>query len=322
MKKRFFFVLLLFFCASVVRAANPEITVRYSDSPGLLRIVFEGMDDDFLKETKVYQSYSLLKIEFPAEFSIQQGKENDRFDVSKRGKSLFVNIVGLQNIKHFTLSDPPRLVIDASVKGGAKPALESRKKEAVEPSGISGRKIVLDPGHGGYDIGIVGSDYKEKEIALSLAGTVGYVLRKGNAEVASTRSSDRYFSIRERQETVYKENPDLFISLHVSSSQDFFIYYPNMDDVSDTAAQYELMYRQARFVQKSQLFAEAIAKALRKEMKRNVVVHRLPLSLLSGINAPAVLIETPDGKYFEYSQSDRAKIANGILKGIKEYGKE
>lgn len=322
MKKRLFSLLIILSLSSVAFAAGPEISIRYSESPGLLRIVFEGMDDEFLKGTNVYQSYSLLKIEFPAEFTIQSFKETTRFDVSKRGKSLFVNITGLKDIKYFNLSDPPRLVIDANIKGGAEPRGEDRKKEAPQPSALSGTKVVIDPGHGGYDIGIVGSDYKEKDIALAIASTIKFVLKKANVETASTRSSDKYYSIRERYETVYREDPDLFISLHVSSSQDFVIYYANMDEVNDVSAQYELKYRQARFLQQSQLFAEALAKALRKKVKRNVVVRRLPISLLAGISAPAVMIETPDGKYFEYSQSDRAKIANSVLKGISDYGKE
>lgn len=322
MKKVFYLAVLVLIAISPVYAENPEISIRYSDSPGLIRIVIEGMNDEFLSGTKVYQSYSLLKIEFPSEFSFKTAEESKQFDISKRGKSLFVTVAGLQSIKHFTLSDPPRLVIDASIKGQGEVSPKPKKQESSDSDGLSGKKIVLDPGHGGYDIGIVGSDYKEKDIALLVAGTIRNSLKKAHADVSLTRSIDKYYSISERYGSVYNERPDLFISIHISSTPDFVVYYANMDEVSDVAANFELKYRQARFVQRSEKVAGSVARSLRESMKRNVIVRKLPVSILSGVNAPAVLIEMPDGKFFEYSQADRGNIANAVVKGIVEYGRE
>jgi N-acetylmuramoyl-L-alanine amidase len=322
MKKILVLLLLALVSASPVYAEIPQISLRYSESSGLVRMVIEGSDQDFIKDARTYQSYSLLKIEFPNEFSFVPVKKSDRMDVSQRGKSLFINISGLKSIKMFTLANPPRLVIDAEVeKSGAKEERPVRE-ERQEASGLSGTTLVIDPGHGGYDIGLLGSDYKEKDIALSLAYALRLAANQAGASVYLTRGSDKYESISERLAETYDKRPGIFVSLHLSSTPDFVIYYAKMDSLSDTETQYELKYQQYKYIKKSEEFARTIGESLKEKFGRNVSIMQMPLPILSAVGAPAVLIEMPDGKFFEYSDADRAALVNAALKGIIDYAKK
>jgi hypothetical protein len=90
---------------------------------------------------------------------------------------------------------------------------------------------------------------------------------------------------------------------------------------TDTAVQdrYLLKYRQSLHVSSSSKFAKTVARVLKDRFKRNVVVRRMSLPILSSVDAPALFIELPDGKYFDYNSSKRYEIVNALLKGIEEY---
>jgi N-acetylmuramoyl-L-alanine amidase len=87
--------------------------------------------------------------------------------------------------------------------------------------------VLVDPGHGGHDDGAKAKQYKnkkwkmikEKDIALSLSKKIHYYLKKNNINVYLTRSIDRAVSLEERAELADKIKADLFISVHINSSE-------------------------------------------------------------------------------------------------------
>lgn len=87
--------------------------------------------------------------------------------------------------------------------------------------------VLVDPGHGGHDDGAKARQYKnkkwkvikEKDIALSLAKKIHYYLKKNKINVYLTRSIDRAVSLEERAELADKIKADLFISVHINSSE-------------------------------------------------------------------------------------------------------
>lgn len=91
-------------------------------------------------------------------------------------------------------------------------------------SGTGKKKVVIDPGHGGFDpgaIGITGS--KEKEITLAVSLLVGDYLVKNGLEVVYTRSSDyipwpnnERDDLKARVEISNNEKPDVFVSIHAN----------------------------------------------------------------------------------------------------------
>jgi N-acetylmuramoyl-L-alanine amidase len=97
--------------------------------------------------------------------------------------------------------------------------------EGVDLSGLKGRRIVIDPGHGGVFPGAVGvGGLKESDVNLGVALYLWGLLDEAGADVTLTRSSDRDFvggdslrvrdDLKARVEIAKEIDPDVFISLH------------------------------------------------------------------------------------------------------------
>jgi N-acetylmuramoyl-L-alanine amidase len=80
-------------------------------------------------------------------------------------------------------------------------------------------RVVLDPGHGGSVGGAVGADgTAEKAIALDLAFRLKSLLEQdGRIQVTLTREKDRYLPLAERVQVANRVRPDLFVSIHANS---------------------------------------------------------------------------------------------------------
>ncbi|MBR6502459.1 MAG: N-acetylmuramoyl-L-alanine amidase [Clostridia bacterium] len=86
---------------------------------------------------------------------------------------------------------------------------------------LTGIKIVIDPGHGGRDIGAPGlrqDTNPEAERNLSLAYKLKAKLESYGATVVMTRTTDKTMTADERCEFLRRESPDLCISIHHDSS--------------------------------------------------------------------------------------------------------
>ena len=84
------------------------------------------------------------------------------------------------------------------------------------------RKIVLDPGHGGRDPGVVGKTLHEKNIVLAVALKAGKLIKEQypDVEIIYTRDKDVFVDVAERGNIANRHNADLFISIHVNSILD------------------------------------------------------------------------------------------------------
>lgn len=116
---------------------------------------------------------------------------------------------------------------------------------------LSGKVIVIDPGHGGPDGGAVGKDDTvEKDIALAVSGKLQRYLQQAGALVYLTREKDQDLAdegtsglakrksedIRKRLEFIEEKNADFFLTIHLNAlpserwrgAQTFF--YPKFDE--------------------------------------------------------------------------------------------
>ncbi|MGN0018871.1 MAG: N-acetylmuramoyl-L-alanine amidase [Candidatus Gastranaerophilaceae bacterium] len=92
-----------------------------------------------------------------------------------------------------------------------KPVIKERK---------SGEKvIVIDPGHGGIDCGATRSGIYEKDITLDVSKRVTAILRSNGYKVYMTRDEDKTVELKERVDFTEEIAPDLFVSVHVNSSE-------------------------------------------------------------------------------------------------------
>ncbi len=89
---------------------------------------------------------------------------------------------------------------------------------------FSGRKFVIDPGHGGTDPGAVGIDGgaypNEEDFVLDVALRLRTLLQNAGATVVMTRTTDTTVSLTTRRDITNAEAPDAFLSIHCNSFSD------------------------------------------------------------------------------------------------------
>lgn len=83
-------------------------------------------------------------------------------------------------------------------------------------------RVVIDPGHGGNDLGTV---YKagrnkvaEKDLALQLSKLVAQELRESGISVILTRSDDRDIPLKNRTALANRLKADIFLSIHLNAT--------------------------------------------------------------------------------------------------------
>lgn len=80
-----------------------------------------------------------------------------------------------------------------------------------------GATILVDPGHGGSDLGAKRSHFFEKDLNLKIAKRIRFHLSK-NHSAYLTRSTDVSLSLGKRAEMAEMVNADLFLSVHINAS--------------------------------------------------------------------------------------------------------
>lgn len=148
---------------------------------------------------------------------------------------------------------------------------------------LSGKIIELDPGHGGTQPGAgSGTGVYEKDIAYKIALQLKKLLEKNGAKVVFSRDDSKSVpEIEERRYTALKDNPDMFISIHLDAS--------NSSSVHGSSVYYYKNY--------SGPLAYSIAKNIPKSLKEigysmnNRDAHYYPFCVTRIENCPAVLVE-------------------------------
>lgn len=154
-------------------------------------------------------------------FVIKQ-TENDSIAVS-------LPLGSFQTYKLFSLTNPPRLVIDVIPSASQEPIttfepatpsqLLAPPQQPLPPRSKSFTTIVIDPGHGGRDPGAHGQrGTEEKDITLKVALKLRDLLRKEpGVRVLMTRDRDVFVELEDRAKYANGNEADLFLSIHVNS---------------------------------------------------------------------------------------------------------
>jgi N-acetylmuramoyl-L-alanine amidase len=86
---------------------------------------------------------------------------------------------------------------------------------------LTGATIVLDPGHGGDELGAVGANgLTEKDLNLAVATKAADLLRAAGATVVVTRATDVRMTLAVRAEIVLALRPRAFVSIHHNGGSD------------------------------------------------------------------------------------------------------
>ena len=132
--------------------------------------------------------------------------------------------------RHFTLSHPPRLVIDVTPPIAQVPAYRldplgvpqrstAPASQPLTPRAKGYTTIVIDPGHGGKDPGARGiRKTEEKDITLKVGLQLRELLSKQpGVRVLMTRDRDVFIELEDRARFANRNEADLFVSIHVNS---------------------------------------------------------------------------------------------------------
>lgn len=88
----------------------------------------------------------------------------------------------------------------------------------VSVTAARGKTVVLDPGHGGIDVGATRDGVFEKDINLAVAKKIKKYLMDSGVNVIMTREKDETVSLKARTDLSNSSNTDLFVSIHVNST--------------------------------------------------------------------------------------------------------
>src|SRR5438132_3626708 len=111
------------------------------------------------------------------------------------------------------LSEPPK------IKLAVPPASASREDLRLRAH-VPKFRIVLDAGHGGWDLGTVGRrGLLEKDVVLEIVQRLGRLLESRlGSEVVYTRNNDNYVTLDQRTHLANRTQADMFVSIHANYS--------------------------------------------------------------------------------------------------------
>lgn len=220
----------------------------------------------------------------------------------------------------YELENPSRVVLDlrkaaAPIPGALPPP--SGIGRTVDAPGI--RTIVIDPGHGGKEVGAVGpGGLMEKDVTLALAKKLAASLAaKTGARVVLTREDDSLVSLDQRTGIANQYHADLFLSVHMNSavvkdakgSETYFLSLEASDELAKKAAESEnaaatqptptadlnlILWdlAQQQYINESSKFASVIQLEMNAASGvENRGVKQAPFKVLVGATMPAALVE-------------------------------
>lgn len=190
------------------------------------------------------------------------------------------------------------------------------------------KTVVIDAGHGGKDVGCLGSVGREKDVALSISLKLGGYLKETfpNLNVIYTRKTDVFIELNERAKIANRNKADLFICIHANAGsssafgtetyvmgnaksetnlraaqrenasilleENYEAKYDNFDP--NSAESYiALTLMQSAFQEQSIAFADKVQRQFRERVgRKDRGVKQAPFLVLHQTTMPSVLIET------------------------------
>ncbi|MGA2353228.1 MAG: N-acetylmuramoyl-L-alanine amidase [Terriglobales bacterium] len=212
-------------------------------------------------------------------------------------------------------------------------------------------RIVLDAGHGGWDLGTVGHQgVVEKDLVLDVTARLGKLLESRlGSEVVFTRTDDSYLPLEQRADIANQAQADLFVSVHANYStsaeaRGVETYYSNLfsapgsrelekhDDGSFPKLTPVSLSPGALHekIAESERLAASVQRALYSTLSasspgiRNRGIKDKPFVVLTGTTMPAILSEisfvsSPADERNLQNPTYRQQIAEALYQGISRY---
>lgn len=156
-------------------------------------------------------------------------------------------------------------------------------------AGNGEKTIIIDPGHGGADSGVVVGQLTEKEISIDLAKRLAAKLHKRGYHTSMTRNGDYFVCLRKRSAMVADQNGDVFISLHANAAMPS---KKEMHGIEIYLAKKTAKVRYPRTIKPSEKLAGDVAEALQKANPSTPIsIDKAPFWVLISSSVPAIMIE-------------------------------
>ncbi len=275
-----------------------------------------------------------------------------------------LDLGSLSRYKVFYLEEPFRVVVD--ILGEGRPLVKTERPlpkssgkglSLAQQLGLTVRRVVIDPGHGGKDPGAIGpTGLKEKAVTLKVARLLRAKLRqKLGCEVIITRNRDIFLPLEQRTAIANTRGADLFVSIHTNASprrraygvETYYLNFTTDEEAMRVAARENAVSQKSigqlrrilkeimltAKVQESSRLATCIQKDLVSHLRsrysriKDHGVKQAPFFVLIGAQMPAVLVEisfisNPREERRLKSEKYLDSVAEGIARGIVRYVRE
>jgi N-acetylmuramoyl-L-alanine amidase len=220
----------------------------------------------------------------------------------------------------------------------------------MPPPGV--RTVVIDPGHGGAEVGARGTGgTEEKNVTLAVARRLRTLIESRlGLRVYLTRDDDRLLTLDERSAYANSQKADVFLSIHANGAlrpaiRGAEVFSLAADSAGDLMVQGEGAAvvlptlgggaraidlirwdaAQTRYLDQSATFANLVEQALRARVEMSPrPVQQAPFRVLVGANMPAVLVEVG---YLSNAEQEQAlnsglyqdRIAQSLYDAVAQY---
>jgi N-acetylmuramoyl-L-alanine amidase len=288
-----------------------------------------------MKEPQAYTIH--FKAALQAPFADQTYEDPNVTKASFTGSDMRIDLAAADVVADaYRLDNPFRVVLDLH-KGAAPPPGQipavTRPRQAGSP-GI--HTIVIDPGHGGKDVGATGpAGLQEKDATLNVCRKLADALEaKLKTRVILTRTDDSVVPLDQRTAIANQYQADLFLSVHMNAavvkgahgSETYFLSLEASDELAKNAAELEnasakvsgsttaadlklILWdlAQQEYLKESQLLASSIQESMNRATHvQSRGVKQAPFKVLVGATMPAALVEVA----FISNPEEESKLKN------------
>lgn len=182
--------------------------------------------------------------------------------------------------------------------------------------------LVLDAGHGGSQVGAIGSGgYREKDLSLQIVNQINEAAAKRGIQTILTRNNDRYLDLQNR----VTNKADAFISIHLNAPGEWTRHTKGMEILVERNALYPFSGRLAVGVKNALQQLEAVNANHGIDITETSPNNSL--YVLRRNKAPAILIELGfmtnqnDLNYITNTRNQH-EVAEKIIDAVVAYGNQ
>ena len=200
------------------------------------------------------------------------------------------------------------------VTGGKQHRLRERELVRLKGPDLRGKRIIIDPAHGGADTGWVEGEWTARDLVFDIAHRLEGRMTATGMETFLTRSAFENPTAEERARRANSLDGDLLISLHI-------------DGWTSPYAQGLAAFHFGTDSGQSSTLGENLANLVQRELLartgfQDCLVHHRPWDILRLTQMPTVQLElgylsNPEDRAHLIREDFRDTLAEGILVGVK-----